>query len=168
MTSTTSEIGEQPPTLPRGFNPEAAFRILEKKMDRVRTQNKMAAIRLMFDKLDELQRDGMPLVDIVEGLAEAGLVISVATLKSAMLRIRRERGISLRKKKARSAVAKPAPAPGKHQDETPEPPGQFGQSLVRPASKTLTSNPAPNPMRSKKQIVADVENKYAQYLPRQF
>jgi len=161
--------------LPAGFDLNLAIRLLDKKIEQVRTTNKMAAIRAMFDHIIKMQREGASIEDVLECLNEAGLDVTEKTLNTYLARIKRERGLTRGKKKARSAVAKPAPAPtGPHQDETPEPPGQFGQSLVRTASKdgeqrpTLTPNSSPGKMRSKKQIAADVENNYVKYLPRQF
>jgi len=172
--------------LPAGFDLNLAIRLLDKKIEQVRTTNKMAAIRAMFDHIIKMQREGASIEDVLECLNEAGLDVTEKTLNTYLARIKRERGLTRGKKKARSAVAKPTPVPGKHQDETPEPPGEFGQSLVRsagagsPASKdtskdekppvapTLETNTNPGKMRSKKEIVAHVEKNYEQYLPKLF
>jgi len=178
-----------PERLPSGFDLSLAIRLLDKKIEQVRTTNKMAAIRAMFDHIIKMQREGASIEDVLECLNEAGLDVTAKTLNTYLMRIKRERGLTRGKKKARSSVAKPTPAPGMHQDEKPEPPGQFGQALVRtadgspvskdadkdaskdqkpPVAPTLQPNPNPNRLRSKKEIVADVENKYADYLPKLF
>lgn len=168
-----SDANNNTERLPAGFDLNLAIRLLDKKIELVRTTNKMAAIRAMFDHIIKMQREGASIEDVLECLNEAGLDVTAKTLNTYLMRIKRERGLTRGKKKARSAVAKPAPAPAKHQDETPEPPGQFGQSLVRTTSKAADKEqrpPAPEirsdaitPEKMKERIAGvmdDVNNRY--------
>lgn len=140
-----SEMTPEPQNPPHEFNPELALDLFDQEIRVVRSQNKMAAVRLMFDKIVEKQKEGMKIEAVIKVLHQSGLSISVATLKSAMARIRRERGIMPKRKssKSKSASARPAPtSPSRPALEMPEAEKEgFGHSLIRP-TPTMVADPS--------------------------